>query len=264
MTKRIEAPYEAAGPVRIGANPDFDPESVDGGALGPAQRQRRSVAHVELGEAPGHVGLDRLDADVEPARNLPIGQPFGHQLGDLTLGRGQRRRSGLGARPGSEAAGVQLGAGMAEVGLGPERVESPERSPEQVGGPSSLTLAAGQRPSGQLKPGPEKRSAVVGVTFAWTGVPFARPAWAWSLLRSQNFQLKPSGLPLPLLDDTDSAATVIHRPFSSSQAERLSAPTDILCRARTRSGRKLLSPASSAVPLLMTTPTSGFITATAA
>ena len=53
---------------------------------------------------------------------------------------------------------------MAEVGLGPERVESPERSPEQVGGPSSLTLAAGQRPSGQLKPGPEKRSAVVGVT----------------------------------------------------------------------------------------------------
>src|SRR5262245_32519748 len=56
----------------------------------------RRVAHqlgarpeAELLDAAGLVGLRRLDADVEPARNLLVGESERHQLQDLGLPRGQ-------------------------------------------------------------------------------------------------------------------------------------------------------------------------------
>ena len=67
-------------------------------AAGHLGGQLGAAGQVDLAEDVGEVGLDGPSRDVEPGADLGVGEPLGHQRGDLDLHRRQRVPPGLRAR----------------------------------------------------------------------------------------------------------------------------------------------------------------------
>ena len=69
-----------------------------------------------------------LGGDEEPVGDLGVGEPAGHQLGDVELTVGQARRVGAGAGPGPDAAPGSRPPGAASAGSGRPWRSRPSRS----------------------------------------------------------------------------------------------------------------------------------------
>ena len=102
----------ATGPARLG---------LDEAAADRVAHELDAVAHAELAQQVGAVGLDRLLGEVQDLGDLRVGVRLGDQLDDLLLARRERL-----ARPG----GVVLHPGADERalgGVGQERLAAPDR-----------------------------------------------------------------------------------------------------------------------------------------